>query len=218
MPSLCPLCGEVIKERPHVCEKGEYLYTSSFCLKCAKPFGVSETEGWLCSECMRRNRYFTKVFSAFLYKGEVRRKLLEFKYMKRTSGIKNLCEVLATKISMHPYLPEVLIPVPLSIKRLRKRGFNQTALIAKTVSKFLNVPVDYDILIRTEDTPPLYSLNRNERLSVLKSAFALTAKPPYKRICIIDDIMTTGATVEACAKIFVRNGVEEVYVGVIARD
>jgi ComF family protein len=218
MPSICSLCGEVIEELPHICKKGDYLYSSSFCLKCAKPFGSSENEGWLCSECMKRNRYFTKVFSAFLYRGEVRKRLLEFKYMKRMSGMKNLCDVLAMKISKHPHLPDVLVPVPMSKKRLRRRGFNQSALIAKNISKFLNVPVDHDILIRVEDTPPLYSLGRNERFSVLKNAFALTKKPFYKRVCIIDDIMTSGATVEACARIFVKNGVEEVYAGVIARD
>jgi len=208
----------MIEESPHICKKGDYLYNSPYCLKCAKPYGSSEGEGWLCSECMRRNRYFTKVFSAFLYRGEVRRKLLEFKYMKRMSGMKNLCHVLATKISKHPYLPDVLIPVPMSKKRLIKRGFNQSVLIAKSVSKFLNIPIDYDILIRIEDTPPLYSLSRNERFSVLKNAFALTKKPFYKSICIIDDIMTSGATIEACARIFVKNGIKEVYAGVIARD
>lgn len=218
MPSLCFLCGEVMQNPPHICKKGEYLYNSPFCLKCAKPFGGEGNEGWLCSECMRRNRYFTRVFSAFLYRGELRTRLIEFKYMKRMSGIKNLCHLLAMRMSKHPYLPDVLVPVPMAKRRLRERGFNHSALLAKCISHFLKVPVDYEILIRIEDTPPLYSLNKNERFSILKNAFTLKKKPPYERVCIIDDIMTSGATVETCAKIFRRNGVKEIYVGVIARD
>ncbi len=218
MPSICVLCGEAVESSPHICTKGEYLYNSPSCIKCGKPFGGEGNERWLCSECMRRNRYFTKVFPAFLYRGELRKKLLEFKYMKRLSGIKNLCHVVAMKISKHPVPPDVLVPVPMSKKRLKKRGFNHSAIISRIVSDFLNIPVDYDILVRTENTPPLYSLSRNERFSALKNAFELTKKPPYRSLCIIDDIMTTGATIEACAKIFIKNGVKEVYAGVIARD
>lgn len=218
LPPLCPLCDEVVEKSPHLCREGEFLWRGASCIKCAKPFGTSTDEQWLCGECMTRNRYFSKVFSAFLYRGILRKRLLEFKYMKRTAGIRSISEVLAMKISEHPLLPEVFIPVPMSEKRLRERGFNHSALIAKTVGKMLGIPVDYEILIRKENTPPLYNLTRKERFDVLKNAFSLTGNPPYRRVCLIDDIMTTGATIEACAKTLLKGGVEEVYAGVIARD
>ena len=107
---------------------------------------------------------------------------------------------------------EVLVPVPLHRRKLIKRGYNQAEILAKRLSEQLLIPMDNKILIRTRNTVPLKELNEKERITNLKSAFQTDEiKLKYKRIILVDDIYTTGSTIDECAWTLLRNGAEEVY-------
>ncbi len=114
---------------------------------------------------------------------------------------------------------EAVIPVPLSKKRLVQRGFNQSYLLASSVSKRLTVPLLDDLLLKTRDTPPQSLLTREERLKNQKGSFKVNSK--YKkipqRVVLVDDVVTTGATVNECARILKKEGVNQVYVITLAR-
>jgi ComF family protein len=106
-----------------------------------------------------------------------------------------------------------MVPVPVHASRRRRRGFNQAEELARRLSEKLGIPVDSHILIRTKKTVPQKNLNPAERLRNLEQAFSVASLPPRdKTILLIDDIYTTGATAEACAKILKEAGAEKVYV------
>ena len=124
------------------------------------------------------------------------------------------------KIFLDP--PELIIPVPLHIKKLRKRGFNQSILIAKWVSQAFNIPMDLKIIQRHQLTPAQVDLSRSERLKNLKNAFKFINKNKFKlsnirHVALIDDVMTTGATVNEISKILKQAGVEKIEVWCLAR-
>ena len=102
--------------------------------------------------------------------------------------------------------------MPLHRRKLIKRGYNQAEILAKRLSEQLLIPMDNKILIRTRNTVPLKELNEKERITNLKSAFQTDEiKLKYKRIILVDDIYTTGSTIDECAWTLLRNGAEEVY-------
>jgi len=110
-------------------------------------------------------------------------------------------------------------PVPLYATRLRDREYNQSLLLAERVSRARRLPLSYDNLIRTRDTPPQTELTRAVRLNNVRRAFAVQRPEEVagKRILVIDDVFTTGATVDECAKTLRRAGATDVYVCTLAR-
>ena len=108
--------------------------------------------------------------------------------------------------------PDLLIPIPLHKSRRRKRGFNQAELIARGLGKELGIPVSADSLLRTKKTSPQKELNDQERKSNLKNAFQLAKdNVKFKKILLIDDIYTTGSTIDAAASVLLDHGAEKVY-------
>lgn len=114
-------------------------------------------------------------------------------------------------------LPQVILPVPLALPRLLRRGFNQSAGIARQLGRELHLPVKYGLLKRTLHTRPQTELNRAERKTALTSAFKVSGKLPYTRVALVDDVMTTGATLHAQALCLQRAGVKSVHAWVLAR-
>jgi competence protein ComFC len=116
-------------------------------------------------------------------------------------------------------LPEMdgLVPVPLSIRRLRERGFNQSLLIARVISKNIRIPLLMDTLLKVRETPPQTGLSAKERLLNLKNAFVVKGNVEGLRLFLVDDVMTTGATVTECSKQLLKAGAKEVVVLTLAR-
>lgn len=113
--------------------------------------------------------------------------------------------------------PDLLIPMPLHPKRLKERGFNQSLEIAKTISKQLNIKLDYTACIRTKYSQPQASLPLKQRANNIKDAFKCTKPLTGLRIALIDDVMTTGASMNALAKAVKAKGASHVECWVIAR-
>jgi ComF family protein len=111
-----------------------------------------------------------------------------------------------------------IVPVPLSIKGLRERGFNQSLLIAKFISDRTGVPLLMDLLFKKKETPPQIGLSARERMLNLRNVFEATGKVDGLRVLLVDDVMTTGATVTECSKQLIKAGAKEVFVLALARS
>ena len=114
-------------------------------------------------------------------------------------------------------LPQLLLPVPLHARRLRERGFNQALELARILSAQLSIPVDSHSLCRTCNTKAQSSLPKKERQQNIRNAFALTAKIDTPHVAIIDDVMTTGLTVNEISRTLRTSGVSEIEIWVFAR-
>ncbi len=112
---------------------------------------------------------------------------------------------------------EAVVPVPLSIRGLRSRGFNQSLLLAKTVSDKKKIPLVIDGLLKKADTPPQIGLSAKERAKNLRGAFIATRQFSGRRVMLVDDVMTTGATANECSRQLIKAGASEVVVLTLAR-
>lgn len=113
--------------------------------------------------------------------------------------------------------PEVIIPVPLFNKRLIKRGFNQSLEIARPIAHHFKIPIDHQLVQRHKATLAQATLNRQQRKKNIKGCFTLTQKPPYNHVVLVDDVITTGATVNEIATVLKQAGVAQVGVWSVAR-
>jgi ComF family protein len=135
----------------------------------------------------------------FLFQGTVRQAILQFKYRHLKSVAMPLSQLLAEYLSSYPLRGEVLIPVPLYPKRLRQRGYNQAALLATELGKLIGLPVEEDALIRVKDAlPQARTRSAAERRCNVQGAFACRQSLAGKQILLIDNVCTTGATLDAC--------------------
>lgn len=200
---LCPACGKRRQRR-----------AAAYCLQCGKPL---EQQGEYCRECEGREREFAAGHSAFLYDASMKSSIARFKYRGRREYAGYYAAELYRQWGgwIERVSPDVLVPVPVHRKRLAKRGFNQAEEIARRLSDLCGVPVAGDWLSRIQDTRPMKELNRTERQANLNQAFFIFPQKGelYKNVkcvIIIDDIYTTGSTIEACAQALKRQGVETV--------
>jgi len=148
--------------------------------------------------------------------------VLALKYQGRISLAPFLAESMGTELLQRPeHLPaDLIVPVPLHPVRLRERTFNQAELLARSLSKQLDVPYESDLLIRCRPTRPQAELNRQERTRNVRGAFDLRGEARVKglRILLVDDVFTTGSTAEACARLLKSAGARTVVVVTAVRD
>jgi len=138
--------------------------------------------------------------------------------LMKFSGLRRFANPLG-KLLLNLEMPECdgIIPVPLSKSALRARGFNQSLLMAKVISRKLKTPLYMDMLLKRKDTLPQVGLSAKERMKNLKGAFKTGGKINKLRLLLLDDVMTTGATARECSKTLMRAGAKEVIVITLAR-
>jgi ComF family protein len=169
----------------------------------------------ICWQCLKKAPPFSKVINYGLYEGALAEAINQLKF----HGVKRLSKPLGILLqSLDLPAMDGIVPVPLSIKKLRERGFNQSLLIARTVSKEIKVPLLIDILLKKKDTPPQIGLSAKERLLNLKNAFEVKGDVDGLRLLLVDDVMTTGATVTECSKVLMKAGAKEVIILTLARS
>ena len=220
-PKFCFGCQ---KEGSYLCEDCLSLLEISeynYCL-CKKPLRLPQTGK--CSLC--RQKKLDGLYFAASYQNKILKKLIQsFKYEPYA---KELSEPLTSLIIAHfeltnrPFSNEdewMLIPVPLSKNKEKRRGFNQAEEIAKELSEKLKLPLVSDALVKTKETLPQVDLEEKERMENIKGAFALApkAKIKNKKIMLADDVYTTGATMEECARVLKNSGAKEIWGTVVAR-
>lgn len=174
---------------------------------------------FLCGTCRKKLPYFTKAIAVGIYEGTLSEAIHILKYQKKQAMAKHLNAMITDALFQRLTDSDIVIPVPLHKKRLNERGFNQSLLIAHYASQRLNIPLCIDGLQRVRWTRPQIELTRDERLKNVKGAFATGAgfKPEGKKIILVDDVYTTGATVNECAKVLKKGGAKEVVVFTLAR-
>ena len=228
----CICCGSLIdRSRPYalcdLCVKKFHWITGRTCEKCGK--ALPDTyRGRFCYDCIRIDHVFEKGFSCLVYGLHEREVLLDFKYNGKGYYGAKFGDILYDRMACETIEPDVIIPVPISTGRMKKRGYNQSALMARRLAKRWGVPIDEGILIRQKDTQLLRSLNPADRRLALADAFAINAKGTAsgkqaiderlkcKTVLLVDDIFTTGATVDTCSKVLLDAGAAKVYVLTLA--
>ena len=168
----------------------------------------------MCYDCMHASHYFDRGLSLWLHKIPVNQSIYQFKYHnQRRYGIYYAREFVSRyRAEIGVWNPDVIIPIPLHKKRRKKRGFNQAEIVARYLGKTTGIRVEPEGLIRRVYTNPQKSLNPVGRRDNLKYAFAVAEDfQPVKTVLLIDDIYTTGNTIDAAAKVLKRRGVQRVY-------
>ena len=220
-PRRCPLCGDIVVPKDNLvckhCSNAIKPLAEPRCKKCSKPLSCEEQE--FCYDCVKSHHHYSKGYAAFLYDDLFRKSLSEFKYKSK----KEYCDFYVKEIvkqfggKIHKLNPNALIPVPLHSHKQRRRGFNQAELLAKGIGRDLSLPVITDLLIRKKDTIPQKELSNMDRLKNLNQAFDISLKYQklsglgLNRIMLVDDIYTTGSTIEACTNVLIKAGCIEVY-------
>lgn len=216
-PSQCPKCGtssDVFHLSPicSSCWSEIRRYSGPSCKICALPV-VSEHSN-VCGQCLKKTPPFSRVITYGLYEDILAEAINQLKF----HGIKRISKTLG-RLLLSLGLPEAdgIVPVPMTINRLRERGFNQSLLIARVIAKESNIPLLMDTLLKKKETPPQIGLSAKERLLNLKNAFEVKGDIKGLRLLLVDDVMTTGATVTECSKVLMKAGAKEVIVLTLAR-
>ena len=217
-PAVCPVCFGIVKgtqgqsEPCAECQNKLRYVGSARCMKCGKPLEDSDAE--LCFDCARNKHVYDQGAAVFEYSDGIKQSIYRYKYngCRDFAGWYGKEMYKSCKIQLDMWRPQAIIPVPLHAKKQRVRGYNQAELIAARLGELSGIKVDSDILIRSRETVPMKSLNDIQRAENIKKAFTITSNIiEHKRVLLVDDIYTTGATVDACAKVLKAAGVEKVY-------
>lgn len=195
---------------------------SPICPQCGRPFPKSPSApDHLCGDCLQSLFFFDSARSATHHAGVVRQRIHQLKFGGQLHWVPPLAELLVRLVRREAAFLRVdmISPVPLHIKRLRQRGFNQAGLLAQSLGRQLGVPVHFDCLARTCWTEPQTRLNREQRLHNVKDAFQVgdIGKVRKRRVLIVDDVYTTGTTLNECAKTLKAAGASEVHAVTVSR-
>lgn len=162
------------------------------------------------------------IFYLLQYKDIVREKMIQYKFNDKSYLYKMFCEIIIKNKNACEFLKsyDIIIPVPMNKKKKRIRGYNQTELIAKELSKYFNMQIDTKNLVKEKNTPMQSSLGKSERTKNVKNVYKVLypEKIKGKKVLILDDIYTTGATVNECRKILQNEKVGKVGVFIVAKD
>lgn len=216
-PKRCFICDKILHLKSQetlcdICKKKVRWITGNICSKCGKP--LEEHRLKFCFDCSKREQEYNQGRGMYLYKEEVIHSIHRYKYGNRKGYGKSFAKEL-TRFYLENINWEIdlITSVPLHPKKLKERGFNQSSLIADILSRNLNIEVNNFLLIRTKNTRPQKDLSDLERILNVRDVFSINKKYTFihKNILIIDDIYTTGNTINNCAKILKDNGAGNVY-------
>lgn len=213
-PRRCPACDDiVVPAGEKICLEclGKLkLLTPPWCMKCGKKLAQ---EGELCTDCRVKRHKFERGRALYLYESAAV-SIYRFKYGGRQEYADFYGEQMAEYLGnfIRSVRPDALIPIPLHRKRMAARGYNQAKLLAQAVGSCLGIPVCTDILVRVKNTVPLKYENPKERQNNLKRAFNIARNDvKLERVVVVDDIYTTGSTMDEVAETLKEAGIKEVF-------
>lgn len=208
----CIVCGKDIFDESGFCAdclKELVFNNGKTCLRCGVALDGEED---YCGNCAFDKTYFDKGYSPFCYEGAIRSVILDLKFHQKGAYAKVLAKYLAFVALKENLQFDVVTFVPMSAKSLKKRGYNQARLLAEQFCDILNIDALCETVVKIRDTQPQEKLSRTERKTNLVGCFRFSpqANVKGKRVLLIDDIKTTGATVNECAKVLKRHGATSV--------
>ncbi len=217
-PPRCVSCDQVLDASRYKvgfcreCGRKVRFALEPVCKVCGKVLSDSNLE--LCHDCRKKKHVFLQSKGVYVYEGGIKGAMYRFKYNNRRCYKYTFAK--DTRRLLGDWIKSLnvdgIVPVPMYNKKKRKRGYNQAEVFARQLSKELSVPIYAEIVIRNRKTKPMKGLSDTERQKNLKNAFNFCEKGlQLKRVLIIDDIYTTGATLDAVAKVLLEGGIKEVY-------
>lgn len=224
-PAVCLVCNKHLEDiqTMHLCPKclASFSFISSpMCSCCGGEFISKSGDDHLCSICLATPYSFSKARSLLLYNDNAAHLIHSFKYGRRTAALSTFKAFWDKSLLRKEFVhPDLVLPVPLHIERLRWRGYNQALLLAELFFQDQKKKVDPFLLIRVKNTSPQTGLKGRTRRKNLRGAFAV--KYPHKiaakKILLIDDVFTTGTTLNECAHTLIKMGAESVQAFTLAR-
>lgn len=219
----CILCGKPVDrdEKYSICDECKTnlkFIEGKTCEKCGKPISEFHMER-KCHECINNYRFFTKAISCIEYDDISKKIIYDLKYNKKRYISYHIAEIMYDRLKeeeMNCF--DIIIPVPLHPTKEKNRSFNQASIIGKYLSRMTNIRIDNKTLIRSKNTITQNMLTREQRRKNLEHAFNVVKRNDIidKSILIIDDIYTTGATINQCSKVLIENGARSVYAVILA--
>ena len=213
----CMFCAEELNDKAYnkTCEicYASLPFIKNSCLRCSAP--MNENQSGVCLKCKRNNYYFKTARSIFIYESPVLQIVHAIKYGGKRYLIEPVVKYLVDSYSTWNVFPNIITCVPMFYKKEKERGYNQSQLIAKSLAEKICVPFE-ELCIKIKDTSSQTNFNTKERMENIKDSFAFNTK--FKRliknkiICIVDDVITTGATTNEISKILIENGAKECHV------
>ncbi len=227
-PSRCILCNKTIhtaaiNKAVELCADCYRVQPFNFtcCVRCALPLPEGTSKNTLCGRCIRKRPNYDYAHSVFLYEDALIGLVHQLKFSEKITYARTIGEILLSALETDKALkserPDCLLPVPLHPSRMRQRGFNQSIEIARVINKKRNIPIEYNAVIRQCSTTSQTGLSAKQRKKNIKDAFAVTSNLNYKNVLIVDDVVTTGSTVNELAGVLKKNNVKRVGVLSIAR-
>ena len=222
-PPRCPLCGEGLAAQGGLCAacwQELAIPGEPSCTLCQRPFGEGIASGSICAPCLADPPRHDGIAAGTLYNDASRKLVLAFKHGRRIALAPLLARLIVARL---PQLEGewLAVPVPLHRMRLWRRGFNQSALLAREIARLSGAQPVVDGLLRLKPTPVLGGLGRKARARALSGAIAANARriPLLQdaHVLLVDDVMTSGATSEACVSVLKRAGARKVVVACFAR-
>ena len=215
--SRCYLCGLSNNADQPVCHRCQAYFTSNeiACIRCAMP-NVA-VANMMCGQCQQGHGFIDNAYAPWLYQPPLSNLIQDFKYHHHLflAPFLSQCMLKETPERINHY--DFLIPMPIHKKRLQYRGYNQTSLLSKTLSKRTGLPINQALCQRVIFKSPQASLNKADRLKNTDNVFQ-AKQVENKRLLLVDDMLTTGATANALAKVLKQQGALEVSLWCIARN
>lgn len=215
-PQRCLGCGKAGILICPSCQSSLPILAPPLCPLCGRP----QLSGILCPSCIRWQAEIDGIRSPFRFDGVTRQAIHQLKYRNLRTLATPLARLLNNYLAGHPVPGDVLVPVPLHPKRLKERGYNQSALLASELGKLTNLPIMEDCLVRRQHTSPqAKTATVEERRSNVSEAFVCRSDGLRNRqVILIDDVATSGATLNACAQALKASGATSVWGLVMARE
>ncbi len=214
-PRRCPICDRIVIPYGQLihssCQKKVQYVDGPTCLKCGKPINNDYEE--YCTDCRKIRHFFDKGYSTFKYRS-ISGSVYRLKYMGRQEYADYYAREIEKRLgpTLKSLNADAIIPVPMYRLKENQRGYNQAVVLSKSVGRILNIPVRTDVITRCRNTVPMKELDIMERRKNLKKAFIMSGNDvKLNCVIILDDIYTTGSTIDEMARMFRRAGVRRVY-------
>jgi ComF family protein len=226
-PPVCPICQKSLVDTGEdlticsSCRMTMRPLRPPYCLRCGFPLPSGDDTDHLCGRCLKERWYFEVHRASGRYDGALKEAIHRFKYGRAFTLVRvfgDLLQPVLHRLSQD-YPVDMMVPVPLHIRRLRERGFNQALLLVRELYKRTGIPYKERVLKKIKDTPVQIALKKQERSRNLKGVFQVEDQEAIqgKAVLLVDDVYTTGATVNECSRALLKAGASRVAVLTVAR-